>query len=139
MLSWSGITRPPGVGLVEALGIALVVAGSALALGCILTFSLVGKGTPAPFDPPRHLVVTGPYRYLRNPMYLGAFLALSGAALVYRSLALLGYAVLFLVATHLFVVGYEEPTLARTFGDQYRAYQKRVHRWVPGRPTASIG
>jgi protein-S-isoprenylcysteine O-methyltransferase Ste14 len=106
-------------------------------LWCILTFALVGKGTPAPFDPPRRLVIAGPYRYLRNPMYLGAVLALSGAALFYRSIALLGYAVLFLIITHLFVVSYEEPTLTRVFGQQYHAYRAAVRRWVPRRPSHS--
>ncbi len=66
-------------------------------------------GTPAPFDPPRQLVVAGPYRMVRNPMYLGAALALAGAALFYRSWALLLYCAAFLLITHLFVVGYENP------------------------------
>jgi len=107
------------------------VAGGALALWCILAFALVGKGTPAPFDPPRRLVVAGPYRYVRNPMYIGAGLALTGAAMFYGSLRLLGYVGLFLLATHAFVVLYEEPTLTRLFGQQYRAYQTRVRRWLP--------
>ena len=107
------------------------VAGGAVALWCVLTFALVGKGTPAPFDPPRHLVVAGPYRYVRNPMYLGAAFALAGAAIFYRSLALLGYVSLFLLTTHAFVVLYEEPTLRRLFGQEYRAYQARVRRWLP--------
>jgi protein-S-isoprenylcysteine O-methyltransferase Ste14 len=105
--------------------------GGSLALWCILTFVLLGKGTPAPFDPPRHLVVAGPYRYVRNPMYLGAGLALAGAALVYRSIALLSYTALFLLATHLFVVFYEEPTLSRLFGADYQAYRAKVRRWLP--------
>ena len=67
------------------------MAGGALALWCILAFALVGKGTPAPFDPPRRLVVAGPYRYVRNPMYIGAGLALTGAAMFYGSLRLLSY------------------------------------------------
>ena len=107
------------------------MAGGALALWCILAFATVGKGTPAPFDPPRHLVIAGPYRYVRNPMYVGAGLALVGAAIFYGSLPLLGYVVLFLLATHAFVVLYEEPTLTRLFGQQYRAYQTRVRRWLP--------
>jgi protein-S-isoprenylcysteine O-methyltransferase Ste14 len=107
--------------------------GGALALWCIVTFAVVGKGTPAPFDPPRKLVVRGPYRYVRNPMYIGAALALCGAAILYRSIPLLGYLFLFLIATHAFVVWYEEPTLARLFGDDYRAYRARVWRWLPRR------
>lgn len=107
------------------------LAGGAMALWCIFTFALVGKGTPAPFDPPRHLVVAGPYRFVRNPMYLGAGLALTGAAIFYGSLPLLGYVGLFLLATHAFVVLYEEPTLTRLFGQEYRNYQARVRRWLP--------
>jgi protein-S-isoprenylcysteine O-methyltransferase Ste14 len=109
------------------------VAGGALALWCILTFALVGRGTPAPFDPPRKLVVRGPYRYVRNPMYIGAALALCGAALFYRSILLFGYAGVFLLAMHVFVVTYEEPTLVRLFGTEYEAYRARVGRWLTRR------
>jgi protein-S-isoprenylcysteine O-methyltransferase Ste14 len=130
-LARSGIVRPPELGLSEVAGIVLGAAGGLLALWCILSFTLLGKGTPAPFDPPRRLVVEGPYRYVRNPMYIGAALALCGAAIFYRSPALLGYAVLFLIASHVFVVGYEEPTLTRLFGDAYHKYSVGVRRWLP--------
>jgi len=119
-----GLERP------HVLGLSL---GGALALWCVATFALVGKGTPAPFDPPRRLVMRGPYRIVRNPMYLGAVFALAGAALYYESWPLVGYTALFLLATHLFVVWYEEPTLRRTFGQEYDAYCRRVRRWWPTR------
>ena len=112
-------------------GVVVGVAGGAVALWCILTFAFVGRGTPAPFDPPRRLVVAGPYRYVRNPMYIGAGAALAGAAIFYGSLPLVGYLGLFVLATHAFVVLYEEPTLTRLFGQEYRAYQARVRRWLP--------
>jgi protein-S-isoprenylcysteine O-methyltransferase Ste14 len=131
ILAWSGIVRPPELGLLELTGIVVGLAGGALAVWCILALAVVGKGTPAPFDPPRRLVVQGPYRYVRNPMYIGAALALSGAAIFYRSMPLLGYLGLFLLATHLFVIWYEEPTLGRLFGDDYQAYRARVWRWLP--------
>lgn len=131
VLGWSGITRPAVIGLPQVAGVALLAAGAALAIWCVLTFAVVGRGTPAPFDPPRRLVVRGPYRAVRNPMYIGAGLALAGAALFYQSLPLLGYTGLFALVTHLFVVGYEEPTLRRTFGDEYEAYRRRVRRWWP--------
>jgi protein-S-isoprenylcysteine O-methyltransferase Ste14 len=102
-----------------------------LALTCILTFVFVGRGTPAPFDPPRRLVVQGPYRLIRNPMYLGAGLALAGAALFYQSIPLIGYAAVFLLITHAFVVLYEEPTLAKAFEKDYDAYCRRTGRWWP--------
>lgn len=133
VLEWSGVTPPPGRGLVQVAGVIVGLLGAALAVWCILTFSLVGRGTPAPFDPPRRLVVGGPYRRIRNPMYLGAALALAGAALYYKSLALLAYLVGFLFATNLMVLMYEEPTLQRLFGTDYEEYCTRVGRWWPRR------
>jgi protein-S-isoprenylcysteine O-methyltransferase Ste14 len=107
--------------------------GTVIALWCVFTFVFIGKGTPAPFDPPRKLVIRGPYRFVRNPMYIGAGMSLAGAALYYESLSILIYAGLFFLITHLFVVLYEEPTLRRTFGDEYEAYCQRVRRWRPHR------
>lgn len=131
LLTGSGIVRPTVMGAPQIGGMIIGAGGAAIALWCVFTFALVGKGTPAPFDPPRRLVIRGPYRFVRNPMYLGAGLALLGAALFYRSLSILIYAGLFLVATHLFVIGYEEPTLRRTFGAEYESYCARVRRWWP--------
>jgi protein-S-isoprenylcysteine O-methyltransferase Ste14 len=131
VLSWSGIERPATLGTPQVAGMTVATLGSLLALWCIFTFATIGKGTPAPFDPPRRLVIKGPYRYVRNPMYMGAGVALAGAALFYVSLQLAIYAVLFLVVTHLFVVLYEEPTLRRSFPEEYAAYCQRVKRWWP--------
>jgi protein-S-isoprenylcysteine O-methyltransferase Ste14 len=133
LLAWSGLVRPAVIGAPQVVGMFLGAAGAMLALWCIFTFVVVGKGTPAPFDPPRRLVHRGPYRFVRNPMYLGAALALTGAALVYQSLTLLGYVGGFLVAVHVFVLAYEEPVLRRTFGQEYEAYCRRVGRWWPRR------
>lgn len=132
-LSRAGIGRPETIGAAQVAGAALAACGAALALWCIATFVVVGRGTPAPFDPPRRLVVAGPYRHLRNPMYAGAVLALAGAALFYRSGALLFYAAAFLAVSHAFVVLYEEPALLRAFGDEYEAYRGQVRRWWPAR------
>ncbi len=131
ILSWFGISRPPNIGLAQGAGMILGVVGAALALACVLTFVFVGRGTPAPFDPPRRLVVRGPYGLVRNPMYLGAGIALAGAALFYESTALFVFSGMFLLVTHLFVVWYEEPTLRRMFGDEYEVYSRRVERWWP--------
>jgi protein-S-isoprenylcysteine O-methyltransferase Ste14 len=131
LLSWSGIVRPEAIGVQQVAGMIVGAAGAAVALWCVFSFALIGKGTPAPFDPPRRLVIQGPYRFVRNPMYLGAEFALAGAALFYGSWTLLGYAGLFFLATHLFVVGYEEPFLRRTFGPEYEAYCRQVRRWRP--------
>lgn len=135
VLSWSGVTRPTTMGAPQVAGMVVAAVGAALAVWCILTFVWIGKGTPAPFDPPRRLVARGPYRLLRNPMYLGAGLALAGAALFHESRALLAYAALFVAVTHLFVVVYEEPTLRQTFGEDYEAYCRQVHRWRPRLPV----
>ena len=135
ILAAGGIERPEQIGRIEAAGLAVLSLGAAVALWCIATFALVGQGTPAPFDPPRKLVAAGPYRWVRNPMYIGAGAALSGAALFYQSAALVAFAAGFLVATHLFVVFYEEPTLERTFGARYAHYRNAVPRWVPKWPS----
>jgi protein-S-isoprenylcysteine O-methyltransferase Ste14 len=131
VLAWSGIVRPAQFGTLQWIGIVVGVTGALLALWCVVSFAVVGHGTPAPFDPPRRLVVRGPYQYVRNPMYVGAALALAGAALIYRSAALLGYLGLFWLITHLFVILYEEPTLRRSFASDYDAYRRRVNRWWP--------
>lgn len=131
LLSRSGLTAPASIGPAQATALALTALGALLASWCILTFALLGRGTPAPFDPPRRLVVRGPYRFVRNPMYLGAAAALAGAALYYRSAALAVYAAVFLLLMHAFVIWYEEPVLRATFGAEYDRYRDQVHRWYP--------
>jgi protein-S-isoprenylcysteine O-methyltransferase Ste14 len=134
-LAWSGIAEPATTGAPQVAGMIIVAIGTAIALWCVFTFVFVGKGTPAPFDPPRKLVVRGPYRFVRNPMYIGAGMTLAGAAVFYESLSISIYAGLFFIITHLFVVLYEEPTLRRTFGDEYEAYFRRLRRWIPKQST----
>lgn len=131
VLTVAGVTRPARFGALQTAGAVVGAAGAALAISCILTFALIGRGTPAPFDPPRRLVVRGPYRYVRNPMYLGASFALAGAALFYETAVLWAYMGGFLLLMHLFVVWYEEPTLRRTFGEDYEQYSRKVRRWLP--------
>ena len=122
---------PVTVGAAQVAGMVVAASGAVLALWCIATFIVIGRGTPAPFDPPLRLVVAGPYLFVRNPMYIGAALALTGAALFYESWALLAYGAAFAVVTHLFVVAYEEPTLRTMFGAPYERYCRQVHRWWP--------
>ena len=131
LLSWSGVVRPDAIGVQQVIGMVVGTLGAAIALWCIFTFALIGRGTPAPFDPPRRLVIRGPYRHVRNPMYIGAGLALAGAALFYSSIPILVYAAVFLILLHIFVVWYEEPTLRRTFEQEYEEYCHRVRRWWP--------
>jgi protein-S-isoprenylcysteine O-methyltransferase Ste14 len=131
VLARAGVGTAPAIGGAQVVGMVAAAAGAALAAWCVLTFALVGRGTPAPFDPPRRLVVRGPYRYLRNPMYAGAAGALAGAALFYGSLALAVYAGAFLLLMHAFVLWYEEPTLRAHFGAEYDRYCRDVRRWRP--------
>ena len=106
-------------------------------LSSILAFVFVGKGTPAPFDPPRRLVTIGPFRAVRNPIYIGALLGIAGAALYYGSIGLILYALALALAFHVLVLFYEEPVLRRSFGSEYQAYCQRVPRWLPHRPRHS--
>ena len=131
VLSWSGIARPTAIEGPQIVGTVIGSTGAVVAVWCILTFAWIGNGTPAPFDPPRRLVIRGPYRVVRNPMYVGAGLVLAGAALFYESVPLLAYDGIFVLACHLFVVWYEEPTLRRSFGAEYEAYCHRARRWWP--------
>lgn len=134
MLAWSGAARPGELGPAQWVGGALVLLGIVPMAWSFFAFVFRGKGTPAPFDPPRALVVSGPYRFVRNPMYLGAMTSLLGAAIHYASPALFAYLAAFVVWAHLFVVLYEEPGLRRTFGPAYKAYASEVRRWLPRRP-----
>jgi protein-S-isoprenylcysteine O-methyltransferase Ste14 len=131
VLSWSGMVRPANVGPMQIAGLVVGAIGAFVAVWCIATFVTVGRGTPMRLDPPRRLVDAGPYRFVRNPMYIGAGLALTGAALFYQSWALLGYCAAFAFVMHLFVLVYEEPTLRASFGDDYVRYCQRVRRWWP--------
>jgi protein-S-isoprenylcysteine O-methyltransferase Ste14 len=112
-------------------GLGAVLAGASLYASALATFALAGRGTPAPVDPPRCLVVSGPYRWMRNPMYVGVILLLAGEALYFAAPPLAVYAVGCFAAFHSFVVLYEEPHLRRRFGAAYVAYGASVPRWVP--------
>jgi protein-S-isoprenylcysteine O-methyltransferase Ste14 len=96
-----------------------------------MRFAIDGRGTPAPVAPTERLVVTGAYRYVRNPMYLGVAALIVGQGLLLGQAVLLAYAAIFVVAVTVFVHGYEEPTLAQQFGQQYQAYRSAVPRWRP--------
>jgi protein-S-isoprenylcysteine O-methyltransferase Ste14 len=129
ILATGGLRAPGSFGLLQTIGVLVGLVGLALAVSSVLAFATLGRGTPAPFDPPRRLVVRGPYRVLRNPMYLGAALWVLGLAMFYRSPWLVLYAAVFIGIAHAFVRLYEEPTLQRMFGDAYREYCQRVRRW----------
>jgi protein-S-isoprenylcysteine O-methyltransferase Ste14 len=112
-------------------GMFLLVAGGMIALSCACVFIARGRGTPAVFDPPRQFVVIGPYEFVRNPMYLGGLSTLVGFGFWLRSISILLLALVLLVVVHLFVVFYEEPGLAKRFGQSYLDYKRITHRWLP--------
>src|SRR5688572_7068634 len=117
-------------GSFNALALLLLIPGITLLLWCVRDFFVAGKGTLAPWDPPRHLVSSGPYRFSRNPMYVGVSLILLGWAMAFGSSVLLLYALIVMVAFHLRVVFGEEPWLARTHERKWNGYRSRVPRWL---------
>jgi protein-S-isoprenylcysteine O-methyltransferase Ste14 len=114
-------------------GAVLIGIGLALDLWCFRVFLAVGRGTPATWDAPRRVVAVGPYRWVRNPIYIGAFLVVTGEAWLFASVPLLTYAVALALGFHLLVVAYEEPRLRARFGEEYEGYRRAVPRWIPGR------
>ena len=116
--------------------IAVIAAGVLLYVACVWNFSTAGRGTPGLWDPPRRVVVVGPYRWVRNPIYLAALLIVSGEAWLFFSADLLIYAALLAVGFHLLVTCYEEPKLRARFGQPYEAYRRTVRRWLPRRPRS---
>ncbi len=123
--------RPLGSVGAMLLGFGLVMAGAAIYVWCVWDFATFGRGTPAPIDAPKKLVVRGLYRYTRNPMYVGALTIILGWATVFQSLPLVLYAVVVCVCFQAFILLYEEPHLRRAFGAEYEAYTQRVSRWLP--------
>src|SRR5262245_23934896 len=115
---------------IHPIGLLPFVVGTILLLWCVRDFYVSGKGTLAPWAPPQNLVVTGLYRYSRNPMYVAVTLVLCGWALTFRSVNLALYALVVAVAFHLRVVLNEEPYLARTHGDRWTRYRDSVPRWL---------
>lgn len=114
-------------------GIIPLALGACIALHCAFAFAWTGEGTPAPFDPPRRLVVTGWYRYVRNPMYIGMAIFLIGEFLLFGTTpeGALTYLGVLAVSVTLFVLSYEEPTLRRKFPKDYAEYFRNVPRFVP--------
>jgi protein-S-isoprenylcysteine O-methyltransferase Ste14 len=131
---WDASLGGPLPSWLPAVGIMLLIVGAGLALACVVLFVSHGRGTPAPFDAPREFVAAGPYRWTRNPMYVGGFGMLLGLAFVLRSPSVLLLVAAAVAVIQLFVVAYEEPTLRRKFGPTYEDYTRRVNRWLPRRP-----
>jgi protein-S-isoprenylcysteine O-methyltransferase Ste14 len=118
-------------GIFSYLAIPLWLVGGLTLLWCFWDFTFKGRGTPAPIDPPKELIASGPYRLVRNPMYAGIDLILVGYFLWFGYWYFLAYTAVFFLVTHLFVTLYEEPDLRRRFGAGYENYLKKVPRWIP--------
>ncbi len=112
-------------------GIALASAGLFFGIWTMRLFAATGDGTPAPWDPIKRLIVTGPYLHVRNPMITGVILVLFGEALIFRSTALLAWAALFFFANMVYLPVFEEPGLEKRYGPDYSEYKKNVPRWLP--------
>jgi protein-S-isoprenylcysteine O-methyltransferase Ste14 len=113
------------------IGLVIIIAGLYLLVSTILLFKNIGKGTLAPWAPPEKLVVTGPYRHVRNPMITGVLIVLVGEAIVFGSAALSICFVLFFIINHIYFIYSEEPGLVKRFGNEYIRYMKNVPRWFP--------
>jgi len=113
------------------LGLPLVIGGAIILLDSFARFVVQGLGTPAPVFPTRHLVVSGLYRYVRNPIYVAVLSLILGQAILFGSPAILVYGLSVWIAFTLFVLLYEEPTLRRTFGREYETFCANVPRWIP--------
>lgn len=121
----------------EVLGViacGLIIGGVFVLLSGVWRFATDGRGTPSPTAPAQRLVIAGPYRYVRNPMYIAVGAVIAGQALLCFSWPIVGYLVAFTAAVIAFVLLYEEPSLARTFGTEYEEYRRTVPRWIPRPP-----
>jgi protein-S-isoprenylcysteine O-methyltransferase Ste14 len=123
----------PLVVLPALVGTALIAVGLGTWTWTVRLFARIGKGTLASWDPTRHLVVAGPYRYVRNPMIAAVVAVLLGQALLLGSTALLVWCATVFAINYAYFLAYEEPGLERRFGVEYRAYKAAVPRWIPRR------
>lgn len=113
------------------LALCLLVAGLGLSMWTARLFFIKGKGTPAPWNPPRKLVVLGPYRYVRNPMIISVLISLTAEAIFFHSWPLLAWMVFFFIGNAIYFPLWEERVLVKRFGEPYRLYRRNVPRWVP--------
>jgi protein-S-isoprenylcysteine O-methyltransferase Ste14 len=116
----------------------LLLAGTVIYAACVWQFATTGRGTPAPIDPPKKLVMRGLYRWVRNPMYLGVLLFVLGEAIFFSHVTLLLYFVFLASAFQLFVLAHEEPGLRQRYGSPYGDYCNWVPRWIPRRPRPPL-
>ena len=129
----------PASGIALAIALVLFALGGAIYAWCVWDFASFGRGTPAPIDAPKKLVLRGLYRYTRNPMYLGVLTVISAWVVLFQAPGLAVYAAIVATCFHLFILLYEEPHLESLFGSDYSAYKAEVGRWLPrlpGKPAA---
>ena len=118
-------------GAILAIGTFLIVLGLGFVIYTNQAFFRIGKGTLAPWDPPKKLVVAGAYRYVRNPMISGVLMIVLGETLIFASIELFILFILFFIVNHIYFVYSEEPGLIKRFGNDYDIYKKNVPRWIP--------
>ena len=128
---WSPLPPDDALGALRWTGLIPIAAGLAVVLEAFARFALEGLGTPAPVAPTRILVVSGFYRFVRNPMYLAVAAMIFGQAVLFASWGVAAYGVVIAVAFDTFVRVYEEPTLGAAYGEEYAAYRAAVPRWIP--------
>jgi protein-S-isoprenylcysteine O-methyltransferase Ste14 len=121
----------PGIFVLRILGGLLIAIGVISLVHCFARFALKGHGTPAPIAPTESLVVSGLYKYVRNPMYVAILAIILGQALLFANMSLLIYSAIVWFCFHIFIVSYEEPTLRRRYGEAYDRYRANVPRWLP--------
>ena len=126
-----GLREARIAGLADVAGLVLIGIGLVILLSSIVEFARRGKGTLSPVDPPKHLVVAGPYRWVRNPMYAGVLFILAGESSIVAQPGLVLYATAFVIITNVFIARFEEPYLERQFGARYVEYKASVRRWIP--------
>jgi protein-S-isoprenylcysteine O-methyltransferase Ste14 len=131
LTGWQSTPLPAWWAALRVLGVAMAAAGFMVLIRAFARFAVEGRGTPAPLAPTEKLIVTGEYRYVRNPMYVGVLALIAGQALFFGSASLLIYAFLVWLAVATFVRLYEEPTLTRRYGRQYLDYKVAVPAWIP--------
>jgi protein-S-isoprenylcysteine O-methyltransferase Ste14 len=120
-----------GTSLFRLVGVVLLAAGLPVLLDSFARFALQGLGTPAPIFPTRHLIVSGLFRYVRNPIYVAVVSLILGQGLLFGNVSVLEYGIAVWAGFHLFVLLYEEPVLRKSYGPEYEEFCANVPRWIP--------
>jgi protein-S-isoprenylcysteine O-methyltransferase Ste14 len=131
ILKAANVSLNPPIGIIQIIALLAAVLGWGMIIWVSTAFVRLGKGTPIPIEPPRHLVISGLYRYMRNPMYTGALIIILAEALYFRATSLVFYAIGLGVLFQTFLIIFEEPQLKRRFGMEYKQYLETVPRWIP--------